>query len=249
MTRRGHIETRWESKTQQLITRYIHQNFRRALAVRLVRNTSTAAYGNGRINFTIDLPPNGTWHTCCLYDLVESKGVRRASPQCASAHDTSDVEQRLRQWKEMTTQLTTSNEDWYRLFRQSVEDMAALRLPYEGKSGELFLPAAGVPWFVSIFGRDSLIVSLQNMIVYPDFARGTLTRLAQLQATDIDTYRDAEPGKIGMNCGVGNSPTFIASRIRRITEPRTRPFSISFSCTTRGSGQETIAFSWILTRC
>jgi len=196
VTRRGHIETRWESKTQQLITRYIHQNFRRALAVRLVRNTSTAAYGNGRINFTIDLPPNGTWHTCCLYDLVESKGVRRASPQCASAHDTSDVEQRLRQWKEMTTQLTTSNEDWYRLFRQSVEDMAALRLPYEGKSGELFLPAAGVPWFVSIFGRDSLIVSLQNMIVYPDFARGTLTRLAELQATDIDTYRDAEPGKI-----------------------------------------------------
>jgi glycogen debranching enzyme len=53
-----------------------------------------------------------------------------------------------------------------------------------------------VPWFVAVFGRDSLIASLQNIIVFPDFARGTLQRLAELQATDVDAYRDAEPGKI-----------------------------------------------------
>ena len=60
----------------------------------------------------------------------------------------------------------------------------------------VFLPAAGLPWFVAPFGRDSLIVSLQNMLIYPDFARGTLDILGSLQARERDDYRDAEPGKI-----------------------------------------------------
>ena len=46
------------------------------------------------------------------------------------------------------------------------------------------------------FGRDSLIVSLQNMLIYPDFARGSLDILGALQAKAEDDYRDAEPGKI-----------------------------------------------------
>src|SRR6516162_614623 len=60
----------------------------------------------------------------------------------------------------------------------------------------VFLPAAGLPWFIAPFGRDSLIVSLQNILVYPEFARGALEILGSLQARENDTYRDAEPGKI-----------------------------------------------------
>jgi glycogen debranching enzyme len=74
--------------------------------------------------------------------------------------------------------------------------MAALRLPRDEGHPQDLLTAAGVPWFVAVFGRDSLIASLQNMVVFPDFARGTLQRLADLQATELDPYRDAEPGKI-----------------------------------------------------
>jgi glycogen debranching enzyme len=60
----------------------------------------------------------------------------------------------------------------------------------------VFVPAAGLPWFVALFGRDTLIVSLQSMIVYPELAGGTLEVLGQLQAKVRDDYRDAEPGKI-----------------------------------------------------
>ena len=52
-------------------------------------------------------------------------------------------------------------------------------------------------------GRDSLIVSLQNMIVSAPFARGALQRLAEYQATAIDDWRDAEPGKIPHELRVG----------------------------------------------
>ena len=58
------------------------------------------------------------------------------------------------------------------------------------------MPAAGVPWFLALFGRDSLIVSLQNAMVYPGFARGALEVLSRYQAKKRDDYRDAEPGKI-----------------------------------------------------
>ena len=74
--------------------------------------------------------------------------------------------------------------------------MAALRLPLKGTDHMVFVPAAGLPWFVALFGRDTLIVSLQTMIVYPEFAAGALEVLAEYQATERDDYRDAEPGKI-----------------------------------------------------
>jgi glycogen debranching enzyme len=113
------------------------------------------------------------------------------------------VENELDEWKKLTTSLTSTNEDVYRVFKQSVEDMAALRLREFGESASEFLPAAGVPWFVAVFGRDSLIVSLQNMVVHPDFARGALKVLGDLQATEIDDYRDAQPGKILHEIRVG----------------------------------------------
>lgn len=208
LTRRGNIETHWDSSRQLLVSRYAHRDFRRAVMVGLERSTSAATYGNGRINFTIDLPPNSTWHTCCHYDLVEGEEMAPAAQPSSARCGNADIAESLLQWKGMTTHLTTSNEDWYRLYRQSVEDMAALRLPYNGRHGELFVPAAGVPWFVSIFGRDSLIVSLQNMVVYPDFARGTLARLAELQATGVDDYRDAELGKMPHELRLGELAYF-----------------------------------------
>lgn len=195
-TRRGHIETEWKSDSQQLITCYRHDDFRRSLIVRMERCTSKAVYGNGRLNFEVDLPPGAAWHACCKYDILEGDRLRGAPHECAHALHRSKTARNLSHWKQVTTQITTSNEDFYRLYRQSVEDMAALRLPRDDEQQQEMLAAAGVPWFVSVFGRDSLIVSLQNLIVYPDFARGTLRRLADLQATEIDDYRDAEPGKM-----------------------------------------------------
>lgn len=59
-----------------------------------------------------------------------------------------------------------------------------------------FVLAAGLPWFVALFDRDSLIISLQNAIVHPEFALGALDVLARWQVTERDDYRDAERGKI-----------------------------------------------------
>jgi glycogen debranching enzyme len=101
-----------------------------------------------------------------------------------------------KRWKEDVVKVETSNDTFATAFSQAVDDMSALRLPLEGTDHIQFVPAAGLPWFVALFGRDSLIISLQNAIVHPQFALGALKILAQWQATERDDYRDAEPGKI-----------------------------------------------------
>ena len=82
------------------------------------------------------------------------------------------------------------------MYRQAIEDMGALRIYDMDVSDEAWVPAAGVPWFVTLFGRDSLTVSYQNMAVAAGFARGALKRLAEYQATERDDWREAQPGKI-----------------------------------------------------
>ena len=62
-------------------------------------------------------------------------------------------------------------------------------------AGEAFI-SAGVPWFATLFGRDSLITSLQSVAFAPRLAVETLEILAAHQATEVDEWRDAEPGKI-----------------------------------------------------
>ena len=47
-----------------------------------------------------------------------------------------------------------------------------------------------------LFGRDSIITSLRLLSVRPQVAQSTLSILASLQATEIDEFRDAQPGKI-----------------------------------------------------
>lgn len=201
--RKGNVTTQWNQERSELINTYEHDGFMRSFASRVIHSGSVATYSNGRISFLVDLAPRDSWHACCQH-LMDETGSQRQSHQCVHLlrGPDSEIETELRDWKRVTTSVTTSNEDVYRLFKQSVEDMAALRLP-PGEVQNEFIPAAGVPWFVAIFGRDSLIVSLQNMVVYPDFARGALDILGRLQATDVDDYRDAQPGKILHEIRVG----------------------------------------------
>ena len=58
------------------------------------------------------------------------------------------------------------------------------------------LPAAGLPWFMALFGRDSLLTSYQALPFVPELAATTLRALAARQASEVDDFRDAEPGKI-----------------------------------------------------
>ena len=95
-------------------------------------------------------------------------------------------------WWQGCTTLETDNETFNNLLKRSVLD---LRLLMEDTS-EGLVPVAGIPWFACVFGRDSLITSLQTLMLNPQIATGTLRFLAKCQGTKVDPWRDEEPGKI-----------------------------------------------------
>ena len=192
--RRGSIATRWFEAERRLEVSYVNADFKRSISVRAIG--AEMDYANGRLTFAVALAPAEAWHTCVLYDLGDGERTYSAQMQCAKDEPISASARALAAWKSQVLNLSTSNEEFYRTFHQAVDDIAALRLPYGGEHGESFVPAAGLPWFTALFGRDSLISSLQNMMVYPEFAAATLDVLGRQQATERDDYRDAEPGKI-----------------------------------------------------
>ncbi|HEX3162083.1 MAG TPA: glycogen debranching N-terminal domain-containing protein, partial [Pseudolabrys sp.] len=196
IVRRGRIVTEWLGDQSQLRTIYRNRDFCRETTIHTRRNGSRPVYANGRISFEVDLAPGASWHSCLLYELGDGKMRYEAPDKCIANSKQSKAGRGLEHWQQSVLKIHTSNEEFYRLFRQAIDDMAALRLPIEAADRLQFVPAAGVPWFVALFGRDSLIASLQNALVYPGFACGALDILGSLQAAERDDYRDAEPGKI-----------------------------------------------------
>jgi glycogen debranching enzyme len=194
--RRGRIVTAWDAERDQLEAVYTNRGFSRRLLYRVAHSGSPPTHANGRITFELELDPGASWHACCHYILEHGETERRPTCGCYSQHGQTEADALERQWEGAATRITSGNEDVYRLYRQSVADMAALRLPYPDRGADGWLPAAGVPWYVAVFGRDALIASIQSMLVQPGLAVGTLARLAALQATEQDDWRDAEPGKI-----------------------------------------------------
>jgi glycogen debranching enzyme len=81
-----------------------------------------------------------------------------------------------------------------RAFDRSIADLAALRMRTGDNRRPLF--AAGMPWFMTVFGRDTAITSLQTLLLGPEIAIGALDALTELQAREEDPSIDAEPGKI-----------------------------------------------------
>ncbi|MBV9654136.1 MAG: hypothetical protein JOZ42_06190 [Acetobacteraceae bacterium] len=197
IVRRGKITTSWSEGRQSLKMQYRNADFSRSVVIRAHKGDARAVYANGRLTFDVTLRPGASWHTCLLYELIDGTDGHNAPHDCSYNRRHSRHYEEQVSWKDTVLDITTSNEEVYRLFRQAIDDMAALRLPIGNPHDHLvFMPAAGLPWFMAPFGRDSLIVSLQNLVVFPEFARGALEVLGRLQATERDDYRDAEPGKI-----------------------------------------------------
>ncbi|HZR38687.1 MAG TPA: glycogen debranching N-terminal domain-containing protein [Ktedonobacteraceae bacterium] len=212
---RGKQQTQWDHKAQQLRTTYDHDDFHRGLVYHITAGDSPAGYANGRIFFELELEQNTPWHVCA--DLLLEHGQQVKQPQpgtCSFAHQTntasshtdathasqhtlsSGFDERQQRWRDRCTAISTTNNGLLRMYQQAIKDMGSLRIYDMDVSEEAWVAAAGVPWFVTLFGRDSLTVSYQNMTVSAGFARGALKRLAEHQAKERDDWRDAQPGKI-----------------------------------------------------
>jgi glycogen debranching enzyme len=193
LIRRGEINARWYRSKRELRTVYTNREFMRELVLATDRSDSPAQFANGRFVFVIRLPPKGVWHTCLRWlPLTHSKRRPSTLPCNAISGPLPDKDlPRLRR-----VHLETPTHAVQRAWEQAQLDLDSLQLEDPSFERGVFIPAAGVPWYVTLFGRDSLVVSMQGISGYPQFAAGALRRLSALQATEDDPERDMEPGKI-----------------------------------------------------
>jgi glycogen debranching enzyme len=156
-------------------------------------------HGEGETFFKVRLEPRAEWtleaNVLLLGADVEAP---HPDPRAELSAGLGVARARLRDWH---AGLPTLRSSWLELgsaYQCSVADLGALRtpVPLAGHRDGALLPAAGLPWFMAIFGRDTLITCLQTLALGQDLARAALRALAEMQSTVDDPARDAEPGKI-----------------------------------------------------
>jgi glycogen debranching enzyme len=103
------------------------------------------------------------------------------------------VKRRYESWTENATRIQTDNDFFNAVLQRSIEDLRMLRTPVDSTHA---YPAAGTPWYDTLFGRDTCIVGLQTLAFKPELARECLASLARWQGKKFDPWRDEEPGKI-----------------------------------------------------
>ena len=181
---------------------------------RFARETWITASEEGTIaedgfTFSVHLPSHGSWSVAL--DVQAVNNLRKPPKSATETRRTGEADdarfESLKAWEKQAPHLLCDWEPLRSTYRRSLQDLAALRFESPLLPGRS-MPAAGLPWFMAMFGRDSLITSFQALPFAPELARTTLQTLGALQARDRDDFRDAEPGKILHELRLGEMTAF-----------------------------------------
>src|SRR5215831_12506316 len=170
-----------------------------------VRETRITADQKGEtrkdgLTFRVKLQPRSRW--AVAFDVQVS--ARGSEPEGTPAISLSQKE--VDEWVSTAPRLVSTWDALHRIYRRSLVDMAALRFRTGIVPGALL--AAGLPWFMAVFGRDSLLTSFQAIPYAPELAASTLRALALFQGRVEDPFRDEEPGKILHELRLGEMTAF-----------------------------------------
>jgi glycogen debranching enzyme len=153
--------------------------------------------GDREMHFVVPLEPRSTWTLSIDVAVVageRSSGWRYVASEFTAARERLDAS--LEGWRTTAPKLTGELDVIGPTYRRSLDDLGALRMPSGDAGDGPALLAAGLPWFMTLFGRDTLLTSFQTLPLGDGLARAALRRLGELQADADDPRRDAEPGKV-----------------------------------------------------
>lgn len=179
----------------RLLLGYERETYRRETLITASAPSQIDEHG---FTFNVAIGPHGRWST--EFEVVTAiagwggrhhtakygRGDRNARP---------NMERDLQRWLADAPRLECDWEPLKATYRRSLIDLAALRFS-PITAGSRSLPAAGLPWFMTMFGRDSIFTSLQALPFTPELAATTLLELGERQGTRLDDFRDEDPGRI-----------------------------------------------------
>jgi glycogen debranching enzyme len=182
---RGLVKVEWNPEHATVTARYESGAFRRAVRLRSSEGPRPDVARRALV-WRLSLPPGESRSIRLLWEPAREDGV---FPDAILDREPAESEA-APAWTSFTTGAGVAA-----IVDRSVEDLAGLRLRL-GSEDDSYVPAAGVPWFAALFGRDALVVSLQTLGLTTGFALGSLRALGRLQGDGYDDARDMQPGKI-----------------------------------------------------
>jgi len=174
----------------------------------VISSTLAARIDDDGMTFDVSLEPRGQWQTELRVEPVINGGDT-ASPTIWGAYRRRarpQVRQELEHWIDRAPQLLADNPNLTTAYERSLIDLAAMRYASLTATGPI--PTAGLPWFMTLFGRDSIFISLQTMPFLPRLTPPVLRLLGSLQGGSLDDLREEEPGKILHEFRYGESAAF-----------------------------------------
>ena len=193
-----------EHRDGQLEFSYRRGTVNRGLVINL--SPSPAVVADDLVSFEAIVPAHGEWTGCLeFHPVIEGKAI---DPRylCGQPVDRAAPAERLAKWRRQVPQVETDHEGLRTVIASSAEDLGALRI-FDPDYPERVVLAAGAPWFMTVFGRDSLITSWMALLVDPDLALGVLQTLARFQGKDIDPRSEEQPGRILHEMRFGDAPS------------------------------------------
>jgi glycogen debranching enzyme len=179
----------------RLLLGYERETFGRQTAISA---SAPAKIDENGFTFDVHVDPHGEWTTDLDVVTAAGAGGRYVRPKYERGERRArpNMERSLERWLEDAPRLESESDALKATYRRSLVDLAALRFspPVSGRGASL--PAAGLPWFMTMFGRDSIFTSLQALPFTPELAATTLRALGDWQGSRIDDFRDEDPGRI-----------------------------------------------------
>ncbi|HVF31707.1 MAG TPA: glycogen debranching N-terminal domain-containing protein [Acidimicrobiales bacterium] len=179
-----------ETRVDGVVHRMRRGGTRRGVRIALPSEATPAA-----TSLEVIIPPHGEWSTCLqVTPIIEDEEI---SPRylCGQPVERATPAERLQKWRRDSPVITTDHEGLRSAVARSVDDLGALRI-FDPDFPERAVVAAGAPWFMTLFGRDSLLTAWMALLVDPDLALGVLQTLARFQGSVVDPRHDEEPGRI-----------------------------------------------------
>ena len=211
---RGTVRRQWHSKELELTFSYVAEHtsshhgsvetarLQRGVTLRFGNATSPPTYRRDRIRFDFPLEPHATWHVCVdVLPVIDGKHLR-SDYRCRSFDGRDNLYDRRRTvFLDNASTVSSPGTDTLTpvvvgALEQGKRDLAALRLHDFDHGEHAWTMAAGLPMYVALFGRDTLTTAWQAAMASRDMLPGTLAELARWQGTQVNDWRDEQPGRM-----------------------------------------------------
>jgi glycogen debranching enzyme len=177
-----------------LVLAYDRETFSRATVIS--SSPEPDSIDERALTFDVVIEPHETWHADIEVSIsVAGAGDGKERLAWMTPPTRPNLRHDLNRWLSRAPRLECDWKPLKQAYDRSLVDLAALRFSTL-TAGRHALPAAGLPWFMTMFGRDSIFTSLQSLPFAPELAATTLRELGARRGIHVDNFRDEEPGRI-----------------------------------------------------